>query len=100
VNDAWRLPRRARLTIDYGGIYFQLLTVLLLSGVALVMPAPAVLSAILLIDTIMVMALMVARWSASSVRTGVGKGSRARARTGGVSSTTITASRMALTSSP
>lgn len=57
VNDAWRLPRRARLAIDYGGVYFQLLTVLLLCGVFLATQSATVLLAILLIDTIMLMAL-------------------------------------------
>ncbi len=57
VGDVWRLPRRQRLVVDLGGVYFQSMTIVLFALWAWVAAQPMVLWVVLAMDFAMLMNL-------------------------------------------
>jgi hypothetical protein len=55
VTDIWRLPRRQRLVVDLGGLYFQSMSVIVLAAWALVSGDPTPLWVVLVMDMAMLM---------------------------------------------
>lgn len=49
VSDGWRLPRKRRLVVDIGGIYFQLLAALPIASASFILPDPSLKLAVLII---------------------------------------------------
>ena len=50
VHDIWRLPRKQRLVVDLGGVYFQSMAVILLAAFAWAIHNPMVLWLVLFLD--------------------------------------------------
>jgi hypothetical protein len=55
VTDIWRLPRRQRLVVDLGGVYFQSMTVVLLAAIAWASGNPLTLWFVLFLDFAMLL---------------------------------------------